>query len=181
VDGRVISRDAEVAQYVQPSTRILQIVDPATLWVETKLDERISGQVKVGQQAAIILRSQPEKKYTGRVERIDAITDLVTLERKINVSFSEIPEPFFINEQARVIIALRQYDDVVKVPLKVVVQKEGKPGMWVVRDGRADFTFIDALAANETEMAMADGDTAVSIIIPDSSKKSLRKGMRIYQ
>jgi RND family efflux transporter MFP subunit len=181
VDGYVISREAEVAQYVQPSTQILQIVDPATLWVETKIDERISGRIKEGQQATIILRSKPDKEYTGRVQRIDAMTDQVTLERKINVSFTTIPEPFFINEQARVIIAVRQYDNVVKVPLKVVVQKEGKPGMWVVRNGRAAFTVIDKLAVSETEMAMAGGEVVTSVIIPDKSKKSLREGMRIYQ
>ncbi len=181
VDGHVISREAEVAQYVQPSTQILQIVDPATLWVETKIDERISGRVKEGQQAAIILRSQPDKTYKGVVQRIDAMTDPVTLERTINVSFTTIPEPFFINEQARVIIAVRQYDNVVKVPQKVVLQKEGKPGMWVAKNGRAHWIDIDTLAASETELAMTKGTIETSVIIPASGKKSLREGMRIYQ
>jgi len=181
VDGHVISREAEVAQYVQPSTQILQIVDPATLWVETKIDERISGRVKEGQQATIIMRSQPGSPYKGIVQRIDAMTDPVTLERTINVSFTTIPEPFFINEQARVIIAVHQYDNVVKVPLQVVVQKEGKTGMWVVQNGRAHWTAIDTLGVSETELAMAKGSVEGSIIIPTRGKKSLREGMRIYQ
>ncbi len=181
VDGHVISREAEVAQYVQPSTQILQIVDPATLWVETKIDERISGRVKEGQQATIILRSQPGNPYQGIVQRIDAMTDPVTLERTINVSFTTIPEPFFINEQARVIIAVRQYDNVVKVPLQVVGQKEGKPGIWVVQNGRAHWTAIDTLGVSETELAMAKGTIETSVIIPTRGKKSLREGMRIYQ
>ncbi len=180
VDGVVISRDAEVAQYVQPSTPILQIVDPATLWVETKIDERISGRVKEGQQTTIVLRSQPDQKYRGVVKRIDAMTDPVTLERKINVAFTAIPTPFFINEQARVIIAIHEYDNVVKVPLKVVVQKKGKAGMWVIQDNRAHFTVIDKLAANETEMAIAQIEPDTVIIIPDKRKKSLTEGMRIF-
>ena len=181
VDGHVISREAEVAQYVQSSTPILQIVDPATLWVETKIDERISGQVKEGQQATIILRSQPGNPYQGIVQRIDAMTDPVTLERTINVSFATIPEPFFINEQARVIIAVRKYDNVVKVPLQVVVQREGNPGIWVVRNGRAHWQAVDTLAANETELAMSEGTVETSVIIPSKGKKSLSEGMRIYQ
>ncbi len=181
VDGVVISRDAETAQYVQPSTPVLQIVDPATLWVETKIDERISGRVKEGQQAGIILRSLPEKTYRGVVKRIDAMTDPVTLERKINVAFTVTPSPFFMNEQARVTIAINTYDDVVKVPLKVVVQKEGKPGMWVLRNNRAHFTVVDSLAVSETEMAMAQLDADTVIIVPDKRKKSLTEGMRIFQ
>jgi RND family efflux transporter MFP subunit len=181
VDGVVILREAEVAQYVQPSTPILQIVDPATLWVETKIDERISGRVKEGQQTIIVLRSQPEKEYRGEVKRIDAMTDLVTRERKINVTFSAIPIPFFINEQARVTIAILRHDNVVKVPLKVVVQKEGRPGMWVVENSRAHFVAIDKLAVSETEMAMTQGTTDALVIVPDKKKKSLSEGMRIFQ
>ncbi len=180
VDGVVISRDAEVTQYVQPSTPILQIVDPATLWVETKIDERRSGRVKEGQQTTIVLRSQPDKTYRGEVKRIDAMTDPVTLERKINVAFTAIPTPFFINEQARVTIAINEYDNVVKVPLKVVVQKKGKAGMWVVQDNRAHFTVIDKLAVSETEMAIAQIEPDTVIIIPDKRKKSLTEGMRIF-
>lgn len=61
VDGYVISRDAEVDQNVLPQTPILKIVDPKTLWVDTKIDERISAQIKVGQKATITLRSNPQK------------------------------------------------------------------------------------------------------------------------
>ncbi len=181
VDGYVIAREAEVAQYVQPSTQILQIVDPTTLWLETKIDERISGQVKEGQEASITLRSQPDKSYQGVVQRINTMTDPVTLERTINVSFTTIPEPFFINEQGRVIIAVRQYDNVIKVPLRVIVQKEGKAGMWVVQNRRAHWTTIDTIAVSDTELAMANGTIETSVIIPARGKKSLREGMRIYQ
>jgi len=180
-DGYVYTKEAEVAQYVQPSSTILKIVDPASLWVEVKLDERISAQVKPSQEARIILRSQPDRQYKGVVKRIDAMTDPVTLERTINVAFATLPKPFFINEQARVIINVRKYDHVVKIPLTTVVQRNGKTGVWVVRNGRAHFLTIKTVAVNDSEMAIANGDINTSILIPDNHKKSLSEGMRIYQ
>ncbi len=180
-DGYVISKDAEIAQYVQPSSTILKIVDPASLWVEVKIDERISAQVKTSQKASIILRSQPGKQYKGVVKRIDAMTDPITLERTINVAFEFLPKPFFINEQAQVSINVRQYDNVVKVPLTAVVQRSGETGMWVVRNGRAHFSVIKPIAVNDFEMAIAKGDLNTSIIIPNRNKKTLSDGMRIYQ
>ena len=51
VDGYVISRDAEVAQSVTPAQSILTIVDPKTIWINAYIDEKISGDVKVGQKA----------------------------------------------------------------------------------------------------------------------------------
>ena len=180
-DGYVITKEAEVAQYVLPSSPILKIVDPASLWVEVKIDERISAQVKPSQEASIILRSQPDRRYQGVVKRIDAMTDPVTLERTINVAFETLPKPFFINEQARVIIAVRKYDHVVKIPLAAVVQRNGKTGMWVVRNRHAHFSVIKTIAVNDSEMAIAKGDLNTSIIIPNRHKKTLRDGMRIYQ
>jgi len=180
-DGYVFIKEAEVAQYVQPSSTILKIVDPASLWVEVKLDERISAQVKPSQEASIVLRSQPDRRYEGVVKRIDAMTDPVTLERTINVAFTTLPKPFFINEQARVIINVRKYDHVVKIPLTTVVQRNGKTGVWVVRNGRAHFLTIKTVAVNDSEMAIANGDSNTSILIPDNHKKSLNEGMRIYQ
>jgi RND family efflux transporter MFP subunit len=181
VDGYVLAKEAEISQYVQPSTPILKIVDPETLWVETKIDERISAQIKLSQKATIVLRSQPGKHYKGVVKRIGAMTDPVTLERKINVAFETIPTPFFINEQAQVIIDVRQHENVTKVPLSVVVQKEGEIGMWIMRDKHAHFMNINKIAQNETEMAIANVDENIFIIVPDRHKKSLSEGMRIYQ
>ena len=181
VDGYVIAREAEVAQYVSPTSVVLRIVDPNTLWVETRIDERVSSGVRPGQHAVVQLRSQPGRPYDGEVRRIDAMTDPVTLERTVNVAFDTIPEPFFVNEQARVLIDVRQLDNVIKIPLAAVVQKGGTTGMWVVREGRAHFVPLHRLAASETEMAVQYPGTDAPIIIPDSHKKSLREGMRIYQ
>ncbi len=180
-DGYVISREAEVAQYVQPSMVVYTIVDAQTLWVEAKIDERLSARVKEGQEATIILRSQPDHPYTGVVRRINAMTDAVTLERKINVAFEHIPVPFFINEQARVIIAVQHLKDVTKLPRTVVVQKGGRQGGWTVRAGKAHFLPLTIVDENATEIAIQTDQRDLSIIVPDPHKKSLREGMRIYQ
>ncbi len=181
IDGYVIARDAEVAQYVQPSFPILKIVDPETLEVEVKIDERISAVVKPLQPATIILRSKPDEHYKGVVKRIDAVTDAVTFERKVNVIFKTIPKPFFINEQARVTINIKQYDNVTKIPLAAVVQKRGKVGVWVVRNRRAHFVVLKKIAASIREMGVANLDADSAVIVPGRGRKFLREGMRIYR
>ncbi len=180
VDGFVIAKEAEVVQYVLPATPILKMVDPTTLWVGTKIDERVSAQVKQGQSATIRLRSQPEKTYLGKVKRIDAITDPVTLERKINVSFDQLPQPFYINEQARVEVNIQQYQNVTKIPLSVVVNKGGKLGLWVKKQQKAHFIEIKKMASNEHEMAIKTITPMPTIIVPNKKNKVLTENMRIY-
>ena len=180
VDGYVIAKEAETAQNVLPTNTILKIVDPKTLWVETKIDERISGAIRLGQKAEIILSSQPQKVYRGVVKRILPVSDPVTLEREVDVAFVSIPKPFYINEQAEVSINTSSYRDVLKVPLKVVVQQNGKAGVWILKEGHAHFQPLQKIAQDENYMAVSNLGKESLIVVPDSTKKSLKEGMRIH-
>jgi len=66
IDGYVISKDAEVAQNVLSTQSILKIVDPKTVWIKAYIDEKISGDIQVGQNASITLRSHSKKKLKGK-------------------------------------------------------------------------------------------------------------------
>jgi multidrug efflux pump subunit AcrA (membrane-fusion protein) len=157
----------------------LKIVDPKTLWVETKIDERISSQIKPLQIASITLRSEPHKQYRAVVKKISTMSDSVTLEREVFVAFENIPKPFYINEQAEVKIEVKTHNDVLKLPLSVVVQKDGETGVWILKESHAHFHKIDKISQNDEEMAISNIDKDMQIIIPDSSKKSLIEGMKI--
>ncbi len=182
IDGYVISKDAEISQSVSSTTPILTIVDPKTLWVKTKIDERISANIKPGQKAQIILRSQPDKRYIGVVRRVNAASDPVTLEREVNIAFKNIPQPFYINEQASVQIDTKKYADVLKVPVNVLVyNNDGYPGVWTLDNGRAQFSKINIVAQNDREIAILGINKNTQLIVPDAAKKELVDGMKIYQ
>lgn len=182
VDGYVISKSAEVAQNVASSTTILKIVDPKTLWIKAYIDEKISGDIKVGQKAEITLRSQSNKQFTGSVKRIVAQSDAVTQEREINVAFDELPIPFYINEQARVTINAKTISNAITIPLNTLKVEDGKEGVWTFVDNKAYFKELNIQAKGDNKAAITNGiKTEDIIIIPDSSKKALSEGMRIHQ
>ncbi len=179
VNGYVISKNAEEQQTVLPTTTILKIVDPKTLWVETNIDESVSSQIKPNQKAKIYLRSNPNKFFLGKVNRIEAVSDPITLEKKIDVSFDKIPEPFFINEQAKVVIETKKYKNVFKIPLSLLVQKNEKLGIWILKNNKAHFLKIVKIGENDNEIAIKNINSKTKIIIPNSSK-ILKEGMKIY-
>ncbi|EQB40471.1 hypothetical protein M947_01345 [Sulfurimonas hongkongensis] len=181
-DGYIISKDAELAQYVLPSTPIFKIVDPKTLWVVVNVDERLAHSVKLGQDASIVLRSQKDKKLQGVVKRVVAISNAVTLEREIAVAFKVTPSKFYINEQAEVNIKTTKHENVLKIPITLIRTKESKKGVWVVKDDRAYFTPITILAQNDDEVAVSDGiNRDTELIIHKSSNKPLSDGMKIFR
>jgi len=182
VDGYVISKEAQVAQSVTSSSPILKIVDPKTIWIRAYIDERISGDVKVGQKAYITLRSKSDKMFDGYVKRIVAQSDAVTQEREINVAFDKLPIPFYINEQARIAVKVKTITDALKVPLNTLKKKNKKEGVWILKDSKAHFKALDIQAKSDNEAAVMSGlDKNDRVLIPESTKKPLSEGMRIHQ
>ena len=180
VDGYVISKDAQVSQTVTPSQPILKIVDPKTVWIKAYIDEKLSGDIKVGQKATITLRSHEKEKFSGIVKRIVAQSDAITQEREVNVAFEKLPIPFYINEQAEVNIFAKNYKDVVKIPARAVTYEDAKAGIWINKDQKAHFQTIDLIARSAKELAISNIDKNTKIIIATKKNKPLKEGMSIH-
>lgn len=182
VDGYIISKEAEKASYVLPSTVIFKIVDPTTLWVRANIDERVAQSVKVGQNASIKLRSKPNEKLKGTLERVVAMSNAVTLEREVNIGFDATPETFYINEQAEVAIQIATHKDVLKVPLKLLAKHDGKKGLWVADGEKAYFKEVSILAQSDDEAAIASGiDMGTELLVPKINNKPLSDDMKIFR
>lgn len=182
VDGYIISKEAEKASYVLPSAVIFKIVDPSTLWVRANIDERVAQSVKVGQNASIKLRSKPNEKLKGTLQRVVAMSNAVTLEREVNIGFDATPETFYINEQAEVAIQIATHKDVLKVPLKLLAKYDGKKGLWVADGEKAYFKEVSILAQSDEEAAIASGiEMGAELLVPKINNKPLSDGMKIFR
>jgi len=179
VDGLVVSKDAEAGQTLLPAQPVLTIVNVETVWVRTYIDERISGGIRVGQKAKIMLRSQQDRMFEGRVVRIEATSDPVTQERVVDVAFVKVPDPFYLNEQAEVYIVLRTLEDVLKIPLGVLVPRGQQIGVWVAEEKRARFKALTILARDDKEAAVEGIGADADILVPSPDKKPLFEGTRI--
>lgn len=180
VDGYVIERVADVAQSVLPTQPILKIVDPKTVWIKAYIDERISGDIKVGQKAEITLRSQPNKKFMGYVRRIVPQSDAVTQEREVDIAFYKLPIPFYINEQAEVLVMTKTLQNVITIPAEVIVHKNTKTGVWIERDAKAHFQTISVVAVTDKEAAVTGIESGSKVLVPQKDKKPLSEGVRVH-
>jgi len=180
VSGYVTQRLAERDETVMPAQPIFRIVDPKSVWIETHIDEKISGNVKPGQHATIRLRSRPHIAYDGKVVRIDPVSDPVTKERNVDVRFDVLPRPFFINEQADVRIHAYDLKQVRIIPADALRFYNGKDGVWSVRDGKAHFVALEVLAVNEGKAAVKGIDEGAIVLIPSPKNKPLKEGARVH-
>jgi len=180
VDGYVIAKEASIQESVQPTTPILKIVDPKDVWIKATIDERISGAIHANQKASITLRSAPKKKFQGYVKRIAAQSDAVTQEREVDIAFKKLPLPFYINEQAEVLIQTKVLHNAIKIPLNAVVHKATQDGVWIEKNSKAHFQNITILGVDGSMAAVASLPLNAAILLPAKNKKPLLEGARVY-
>jgi RND family efflux transporter MFP subunit len=155
---------------------VIEIVSPKDVWVDTFIDTRISGGVKINDKAVIHLRSGADLK--GYVYKINPVNNAVTNEREIFVKFNKTPVPFYINEQATVNIKTANLKNMNTIPVKAVAFYSQKEGVWILKDGKAHFIPVKILAHSGNMVAIEK--SGLKIIMPDPKKKTLKEGMKIY-
>ena len=180
VDGYVIEKNAELAQSVLPTQTIFKIVAKSDVWVKAYIDEKISGDIQVGELATIKLRSKSGETLKGKVSRIVAQSDAVTGEREVDVSFENLPIPFYINEQAEVLIETKHLKNVVTIPSNLIVYQDKKSGVWIEKESKAHFLALDIIAISQGKVAASNLSTSERVLRPSQSKKALKEGSKVH-
>ena len=179
VNGVIVARLVEPGSTIASGQVALQVIDPASLWVETRIAQKQAGRVRVGQEAEIVLRSQLQSPITGKVERVDIISDAVTEERIVNVSFTTDRPGTSIGEYAEVTIKLPDLNNARTIPSAAVKRIDKQDGVWVLQNKGIQFRPVKIGAATmdgRTQIldGLRDDDTVIVY-----SQQPLRPGLNV--
>jgi RND family efflux transporter MFP subunit len=92
VDGLVAHRLADPGTTLVAGQPVIEVIDPATLWVNVRFDQLRAGGLRADLPAEVVLRSQPDAPLAGRVLRIEPMADAVTEETLAKVVFLAPPQ-----------------------------------------------------------------------------------------
>jgi HlyD family secretion protein len=179
VDGIVTTRLAEPGVTVVAGQTIIQVIDPTSIWVKTRIDQKQAGLVRVGQPAEIVLRSQPHAILQGSVKRVEQIGDAITEERIVNVVFTTAEVATMLGELAEVTIKLPQLEHTLSIPAAALKQQDKQDGAWVLQNSKVLFKPVKAgltTLEGRTQIisGLAEGDEVIVY-----SQQELREGMKV--
>lgn len=179
VDGLVVSRDAEPGATVVAGQSVFRLVDPATVWIRTRIDQARFHGISVGQPASIVLRSRPTVILPGKVARLEVQADSVTEERFVDVVFNDPPGSLPLGELAEVTINFPVIPDALVVP-SAAVKKQGKQnGVWLVYNDQLRFQPVDIGAQSlDGKFQILQGLNADDTVVV-YSQKLLSDGMKV--
>ncbi len=179
VDGVVTLRDAEPGSTVVAGQAVLKLIDPASLWVRTRLDQSRSAGLHEGLAAEITLRSRPQGSVAGKVARLEPVSDSVTEERVAQVMFESLPPGVSTGEMAEVIVRLPTVRDALLIPNAALRQRGALSGVWLHDDGKLRFVSVRTGAEGQDGMVQVVEGLKAGDEVVVHSKRELEEGSRI--
>ncbi|OHC10949.1 MAG: efflux transporter periplasmic adaptor subunit [Polynucleobacter sp. GWA2_45_21] len=142
VDGIITSRDAEPGSTVIAGQAVLKLIDPTSLWIKTRFDQGKSMGLAVGLDANVILRSNPHHPISGKVVRVEMLSDSVAEERIAQIEMIDMPKTVSIGEMAEVTLQLAPSEYGLSLPNASIKKRGDETGVWVLKDGKPHFARV---------------------------------------
>lgn len=177
-DALITKRYRDYGDIVVTGSKVFDIVSLELLWVSAWVDETMLSALKVGQSAEIVFRSEPQGVYHGKVARISPQADSETRQVLVDVAADKLPGLWAIGQRAEVYIQTNHSDSALVIPQKLLVWKQGQPGLYLVSNGKALWRKVSLGIEGKEDVEILDGvETADLIIIPQ--EKSPKQGRSV--
>lgn len=182
VAGLVTQRTAEPGTTVVAGQTVIELIEPATVWVNTRFDQVASNGLKAGLPARIELRSRKGALLTGRITRLEPKADSITEEVLAKVLFDAVPASLPpLGELAEVTVDLPPVAAAPVLPNAALHRLDNRIGVWRVRQNGVTFVPVTVGASDlEGRVQILDGIKAGDQVVLYSAR-ALTSKSRIKQ
>jgi HlyD family secretion protein len=176
--GILADRSTEVGEWITPSPpgvpipAVLDLLDPASLYISAPVDELDASRVRVGQEVRVTVDSRPGETFPGAVSRVAPyVLDLQEQNRTLDVEVSFSPganvQGILPGTSADVEVVLGGKEGVLRIPAaavaegkRVLVLVDGKLQERTVKTGLSNWRFTQILEGlREGEWVVTARDT----------------------
>lgn len=149
-DGVMDEVKVSLGERLSASQEIGRIVDPSHLKIEASVLEHDLPLIKVGGQALVTAAAAPDQPVTGRIAAILPIVDSATRAGRAVIRIPGTPV-LRHGMYADVRLEASRLTGRIIVPYKAVIERDGRPLVFVAKDGRAQWVYINPGRNNGVE------------------------------
>lgn len=180
VAGVVVARHADPGSTLVAGQAVLEIVDPAEIWIDARFEQADAAGLAQGQAAQISLRSHPDETFAGTVARMEWLADAVTEELRAKIRFDTLPEPAPpIGELAELTVRLPPLAQTPVVPNAALVRSGGVLGVWMPEGDAARFQPVETGRSDLDGRVQVRRGVAAGDRIIVHRERTLAEGRRI--
>jgi HlyD family secretion protein len=166
-DARVLSREVEPGQIVQPGKALLSLALAGPTQLSAQVDERFLDQLRPGQKAAVVADAFAGQRFAATVLSIAPSVDAQRGAIEVKFSLGAEP-PAFLREDMTLSVEVEtaRREQALALPLAALrPQANGETAVLVVADGRAKARSVQlglrTLDAAEVVQGLVAGDAVV--------------------
>jgi membrane fusion protein, multidrug efflux system len=180
IDGYVAERNADLGEYVSPTSKVATIVRINPLRIRIDIPEQAIPEVKVGQSVSVTTSAWPDKNFSGRIARISPnvtpSSRTLSVEAEIDNSSGALKPGQF----ASVRILQSRSQPAVLVPSRAVQTDAGVSRVFVIKDGHAQQRLIQ-LGQTESDLVEIKSGVAEGEQVATSNLEQLSDGIAVKQ
>lgn len=161
--GVIAERLVEEGQQVAAGETCLTLMDVSRIRVKAAVLESDLGAVDVGRGIRVRVAAWPEESFEGRIARIYAAVDEESGTGFVEADLSNADGRLRPGMYAEIRIEGTFYENRLAVPTGAIVVRDERPLVFRIRDGRAQWTYVDlgreADGWREINSGISEGDT----------------------
>lgn len=155
--GQIADMKVVQGQRVSAAAELFTLVDASPIRVRVEVLESEAGLVRRGREARVRFAAYPTETFTGRIE---TISPLVDPERKTLQVIVNLPNPNLRLKPgmfAQIALDTEIFQDRLLVPASAVLLRDDRPMLFVVRDGRSEWVYIQKGLENAETVEVLEG------------------------
>jgi HlyD family secretion protein len=193
-DGVVVAKRAHVGEAVSPYGQpgqgsqaggaIVTLVDFASFYVGTDVNEANLARLSGKQPAEIVLDAYPDHVYHGTLKQIVPSADRQKGTVKVKVAIKDPDERILPDLSAKVSFTSestegREAKKHVEVPKSAVVARDGVSGVWLIASDRVSFRQVRVGRESDGALEILEGLKGGEELVAAASTPALSEGMRV--
>ena len=154
--GKIGLRSISEGEYLTPSTVVANLLSINPVKVLFSVPEKYSNQIRVGQGLTFSV-SGSESKYHAEIYAIEPGVDAATRTISIRAIADNPEERLFPGAFARIELPLDRTENAVLVPTEAVIPVQNGKQVFLLKDGKAVATPVEAENRTRTDVLITDG------------------------
>lgn len=176
-DGLIVRRQRDPGDVVLPGSSTLTLISTDELWISAWVDETEMGKLREGERARVVFRSEPGRSHPGKVVRLGKEADRESREFIVDVRALELPRNWAVGQRAEVYIETARKEHVTLLPAEYIVWREDRPGVFVDRNGRAEWRRLTLGLRSPEQVEVTEGlEPGETVVVPSDPRSLLSDG-----
>jgi HlyD family secretion protein len=154
-----------VGQQVGPGLNLMLLVDADPIKLRVEVIESEIGQVREGRRAEVRFPAFPNETFSGTIETISPVVDAERRSLSVSVALPNPRHRLKPGMSAQVVLDTEIHEERLLVPATAVIYRSERPVVFVVREGRAQWEYVEKGLENSEWIEILNGVSEGDVVI----------------